>query len=82
MSKKILICITKSNFGGAQKYVFDITKEFFKDNEIKVLFGGNGELAEKLEEIGVLTERIGFGRDIKISKDAISFFQILKIIYK
>lgn len=82
MSKKILICITKSNFGGAQKYVFDIAREFAKDNEVKVLLGGNGILAEKLEAIGISVIKTNVERDVNVSKDTVGFFKILKIIYK
>lgn len=53
MSKpKILFFITKSNWGGAQKYVFDLaTNNDIREKYItKVVLGGRGELANKLLE--------------------------------
>ena len=40
---KILYIITKSNFGGAQKYVYDLATSLPRDRfDIVVAFGGNG----------------------------------------
>lgn len=42
--KKILFVITKSNWGGAQRYVYDLATNLPKDQfEVKVFFGGTGE---------------------------------------
>jgi len=47
--KKILFLITKSNFGGAQRYVFDLATELDPLTfQPLVAFGGSGELAERL----------------------------------
>ncbi len=52
--KKLFICITKSNWGGAQKYVFDIATGVPKDTyDVTVLLGGDGELKKRLEEAGI-----------------------------
>jgi glycosyltransferase involved in cell wall biosynthesis len=82
--KKIFICITKSNWGGAQKYVFDISRELIKrkDIELSVFLGGNGELKNKLKEIGVRIVEINSERDISILKDIKIFFELLKIFKK
>ena len=39
---KILYCITKSNFGGAQRYVFDLARHASSTHEVAVALGGTG----------------------------------------
>jgi len=47
---KILYIITKSNWGGAQRYVFDMATNIAKNEyEVIVAFGGDGILKKKLE---------------------------------
>jgi glycosyltransferase involved in cell wall biosynthesis len=75
---KILYIITKSNWGGAQKYVFDISTcaDVQKDFDILVLCGGDGELSEKLkqENVKVLNSNI--------IKNTLSPVQLLKIVFE
>lgn len=83
--KKIFICITKSNWGGAQKYVFDIARELSKNKDIKisVLLGGNGELNKRLLEININTIILeNSQRDFGIIKDINFFFELFKIFKK
>ena len=78
---KIIIAITKSNFGGAQRYVYDIATELAKKHDVAVLFGGQGLLAEKLSAASVRTISIPeLGRDMNLGKDISVFFRILKIL--
>jgi len=78
---KILIAITKSNFGGAQRYVYDIAASLSKTNDVSVLCGGSGLLVEKLSAEKIRTISIPeLDRDVSISKDISVFFQILKIL--
>lgn len=79
---KILYIITKSNFGGAQRYVYDLAVNLpKKDFEPTVAFGGNGPLKNKLEEAGIPTISIlGLQRDIGILKELKVFADIVKII--
>lgn len=52
--KKILFLITKSNWGGAQRYVFDLATNLPNDSfDIVVAHGGKGELAEKLDAANI-----------------------------
>src|SRR3989344_5655297 len=52
--KKILFVITKSNWGGAQRYVYDLATSLPKEEfEVVVTFGQKGQLAEKLEKVGI-----------------------------
>jgi len=78
---KIIIAITKSNFGGAQRYVYDIATALGKTNDVAVLFGGTGLLAEKLKAAGIRTISLPeLGRDVSMTKDVSVFFRILKIL--
>ncbi len=79
---KILYLITKSNWGGAQKYVYDLAVAFnAKGHDICVASGGNGELIEKLKEKGIYTHVFpSLQRDIKIFAEIKSFFDILFFI--
>ena len=87
--KKILYIITKSNFGGAQRYLFDLATNVPKERyDVVVALGGTGEhdartgrLKSMLEESGVRTIVIkNFMRDISLMKECKSFFEILQII--
>jgi glycosyltransferase involved in cell wall biosynthesis len=79
---KILYLITKSNWGGAQRHVFDLAVAAKKNNqEAVVALGGEGILRERLREEGVTTRPIGkLGRDVSVAADSASLFEIFKII--
>ena len=48
---KILYGITKSNFGGAQRYVYELAQEAKKQrHDVVVLCGPEGGLVERLRE--------------------------------
>ena len=80
--KKILYIITKSNFGGAQRYVYDLAVNLpKKDFEIAVAMGGDGALKDKLEDAGIKTIMIDrLGRDVNIFDDAVVFFNLFKLL--
>jgi glycosyltransferase involved in cell wall biosynthesis len=82
MVMKILYIITKSNWGGAQRHVFDLSTAMKADgHEVWVALGGEGLLKKKLEEAGIYTFSIAtLGRDIAIGKDAGSFKEIYNVI--
>ncbi|KKW18882.1 MAG: putative membrane protein [Parcubacteria group bacterium GW2011_GWB1_50_9] len=81
MRKKILFVITKSNWGGAQRYVYDIATNVPRDRfEPVVAAGGNGALIVKLKNAGIRTIAIrALDRDISIAKEILSFFSLLAI---
>lgn len=81
-SLKILYGITKSNFGGAQRYVFDLATEMKKKGvEVEVLCGGEGLLVEKLEAENIRVYSLPtLGRDISFLNDLKSFIFIYKIL--
>ena len=82
--KKILYVITKSNWGGAQRYVYDISTNIPKDTfDAKVILGGNGVLRKRLEEKNIPVIQINqLGRDVKFFGDIISFFKLLRIFIR
>lgn len=84
MKKKILYIITKSNLGGAQRYVLDLATSLPKEAfDVAVAFGGNGILKEKLEEAGIRTYVIShFERDINLWKEIGAMWELAQIIKK
>lgn len=81
--QKILFLITKSNFGGAQRYVFDLATNLPTEKfDIVVALGGDGELVTKLEDADIRVVHIpGLQRDISLTKELRSFWSIAKLLY-
>ncbi|HRH22834.1 MAG TPA: glycosyltransferase family 4 protein [Candidatus Paceibacterota bacterium] len=81
--KKLLFVITKSNWGGAQKYVFDLATHLSNDYDIRVVLGGNSVLKEKLEQSQIKTITIAeLGRDINVFKDFIVLYKLIRLTQK
>ncbi len=82
--KKILYLITKSNFGGAQRYVLDLATHTHNiSHDVVVVLGGNGDLRYKLQSQEIRTIIIPeLGRNIRVIKDIISFVKIISILQK
>ena len=80
--QKILYLITKSNFGGAQRYVYDLATKLPKESfEVKVACGGHGALTEKLSTAGIPTLIIpNLTRNVNIFQDILVFSHILGIL--
>ncbi|HEY9585391.1 MAG TPA: glycosyltransferase [Candidatus Paceibacterota bacterium] len=78
---KILYLITKSNFGGAQLYVYDLATEARKrGHDVVVGFGGRGTLQTKLTEAGVRTVSIlELERDVNPLADFKIFLRLLDL---
>jgi len=88
---KILYVITKSNFGGAQRYVYDLATNIPTGSFTPVVaFGGTGE---KHAKTGTLKERLEakkvrcipithFMRDVSLLQDLRAFFEVFSIIRK
>jgi len=79
--KKIIYFITKSSWGGATRYVFDLATGLpEKDFEVIVVSGGDGPLNNKLRIAGIKTISIKkLSRDINIVDEFKVFFNLLKI---
>lgn len=81
-NKKVLFLITKSNWGGAQRYVHDLAIALPKDKyTVSVALGGNGPLKNKLENEGIKVIPIpSLQRDISVKKEILSFWEVYKIL--
>lgn len=79
---KILYLITKSNWGGAQRYVYDLAAGLPQNEfEAVVALGGDGPLAERLRESGIRVISIpSLQRDISLIKECVAFVEIANII--
>ncbi len=75
IKKRICFIITKSNFGGAQKYVYELTTSLDKNIfEVSVALGGNGILKQKLIDSGIEVITIpNLERDISLFKEFSTF---------
>lgn len=80
--RKILFLITKSNWGGAQKYVYDLATGLNLDKyEPVVVTGGNGNLISELQKANIKTLTISsLQRDISVTKEIKSLVELYKII--
>jgi glycosyltransferase involved in cell wall biosynthesis len=78
---KILYVITKSNWGGAQRYVYDLATGLSKEKyDTEVVLGGDGPLSVKLREAGIpVTSLPGLARNVSVGKDTGVFWSLLKI---
>lgn len=78
---KLLIVITKSNLGGAQRYVYDLARSLGGRYETTVACGGEGVLVEKLTAAGIRAKTLPFlGRDVNPLNDVRSLFSLVKLI--
>lgn len=79
--KKIIYLITKSSWGGATRYVFDLATSLPKDDfEVMVLSGGEGILNDKLKGADIKTVSIkNLSRDISLVDEFKVFFNLLKV---
>ncbi len=93
--KKILYIITKSVWGGAAKYVYDLATNLPKDQfKISVASApANRQSWKKQNPEGKFAQKIiqqkipyysinGFQRSINPFKDILAFFEVLSLIYK
>lgn len=80
--KKVLFLITKSNWGGAQRYVYDLATNLDTNKfEAVVALGGNGELIDRLKNAGIRVIQIeSLQRDISLRQEWESTKELCKII--
>jgi glycosyltransferase involved in cell wall biosynthesis len=86
MKTKALLVVTKSNFGGAQRYVYDVATNLPKDRfDVTVAFGPGpdgkpGRLARLLAESGVRTILVPeLARDIRLTDDYKAFRALVRL---
>ena len=82
--QKILYLITKSNWGGAQRYVYDLATNLPKEKfDISVVAGGSGPLIQKLNEAKIRTIVFAqLSRDIRTFDDIKTFFMLISLFRK
>lgn len=82
--RTILFVITKSNWGGAQRYVFDLATSLPRDQfEVGVVCGGNGPLVQKLQETTTTIYRsAALERDVSIGKDTAGAVELYRLFKK
>lgn len=80
--KKIIFVITRSQWGGAQRYVYDLATHLPREKfEVQAAMGRGGALADKLTNAGVpvylfdATRNIGFLQEIKTF---VALFQLFR----
>jgi len=81
MKKKVTFVITKSNWGGAQRYVFDLAVSLPKEEfDVGVAFGQTGLLATKLQEANINTFPLHtLERDVSFRNDVRTFNELLHL---
>lgn len=82
--KKIMFLITKSNWGGAQRYVYDLATNLDKNKyEPVVALGGDGTLKDMLDANGVRVVLIaGLQRDFSLWKEIFATLSVASLIRK
>lgn len=82
--EKIAYIVTKSVWGGAQRYVFDLATHISKDVfDVCVITGTRGPLTEKLDQKNIRTIFIPhLVRDINFFQDILVFFSFVSIFLK
>lgn len=90
-TQKILYVITKSNWGGAQAYVYTLaTRAMQSGADVVVALGGagdknatSGELVKRLHDAGIRTILVpSFMRDMSLLYDLKAYVELLRIIKK
>jgi glycosyltransferase involved in cell wall biosynthesis len=77
--KKILFLVTQSEFGGAQRYIFEMSQLFDKNKyEVKVAAGsGDGELFKKLADVIIPSIQL---KEMKRAPSPLQLFKAIKEI--
>ena len=81
---KIMYAITKSNWGGAQRYVYDLATAISEDMfEVSVVAGGEGALIRKLRHIDIpVIQMPGLERDISMIGEIIALVRLFRIFLR
>lgn len=81
---KVVYLITKSNFGGAQRYVFDLALGArAAHHDVVVCSGGEGLLVEKLKDEHIRTRTVpGLQRDIALAAEWKSLRALVALLFE
>ncbi|MBU4141985.1 glycosyltransferase [Patescibacteria group bacterium] len=82
--KSILYIITKSVWGGAAKYVYDLATHLPKSEfRVVVAAGGKEKLAQKIAQAKITyVEIANFQRQINFFREFFAFFEILSLLFR
>jgi len=80
--KKILFVITKSNWGGAQRYVYDLATNLPKEQfEVAVTLGGEDLLTQRLRTAHITVIPLAsIQRDLSLARDTAGFSELYRTI--
>lgn len=80
-TKKVLYVITKANWGGAQRYVYDLIAHAEEHGYTPALaYGERGLLAERVEALGVATHEVkSLGRDVSWFKEFSALTELTRL---
>ena len=81
--KSILYIITKSVWGGAAKYVYDLSNNLSGEFNVSIAAGGTDRLYKKIKKANIPYYQISnFQRTINPLKDVFAFFEILSLLFQ
>ena len=82
--KSILYIITKSVWGGAAKYVYDLATHLPKSEfKVAVAAGGQGKFAKKIAQAQIpYVEIANFQRQINFFREFFAFFEIVSLLFQ
>jgi glycosyltransferase involved in cell wall biosynthesis len=81
--RRVLYIITKSVWGGAAKYVFDLATNLADEFEVTVAAGGKNKLYQEIKKANIPYFNIdNFQRTINPLKDVFAFFEVLGLLFQ
>jgi len=80
--RKLLFVVTKGNWGGAQRYVFDLAIHLREQYAVSVACGMPGKLVEQLTEESIPVHVIPhLGRDMNVFHDLRSLWEVFRLFW-
>ena len=81
--RRILYIITKSVWGGAAKYVYDLSTNLSGEFNIAIAAGGNDKFFKKIKQTNIPYYQISnFQRKVNPLRDIFVFFEILSLFFQ
>jgi glycosyltransferase involved in cell wall biosynthesis len=82
--KKLFYIVTKSSWGGAQLYVYNLATNVRRDAfTVTVIAGGDGELFTRMKLVSIATLSLPYlDRDIKLSDDVRTYRGLVRLFKK
>lgn len=81
--KRVLYIVTKSVWGGANRYVFDLAINLKNDYQVYIAAGGKGRFYQRLKKTDIPYYNIRHSqRSINPFKDIFAFFEVLGLLFQ